>query len=37
MEKEIKELLDERQKLMDKVCFELIDIDRRMKHETCRF
>jgi hypothetical protein len=25
MEKEIKELLDERQKLMDKVCFELID------------
>jgi hypothetical protein len=37
MEKEIKELLDERQKLMDKVCFELIDIEGNMKDETNKF
>lgn len=31
MEKEVKELLDERQRLMDKVCFELIDIEKAME------
>ena len=34
MEKEIRKLLDERQRLMEKVRSELMDIEKAMNHET---